>query len=372
VYNQGYQNEGESEKLRNVKVFSLLVLVLSATIVITAIRADPEQQRVYVDPESNEFSTTTTSVGDDFDITIAAADWPEPGVYSFEFKLYYDSSMLEPVAEGIGIDPGFWITTFIAAHGMDLAVDPPQPYEDGEGNPFLWFSATLLGAGGNVGGGILAKARFQIIAEPSEGGTLSSDLEIREVIIVDPSTTPPSAYAEDYYEVIDGTYQYSSIVAPNTPPEASNLAITPSYPQTTDNLVGSYDYYDADGDSESGSETRWYKNGLLQTAYNGALIVPFSATSVGEEWHFTVKPSDGEDFGTLKTSPPITIVTEPPSDQREDLNADGKVNIEDIAIWAAAFRSNPEHPRWNPMADLNEDGEVDMIDGVMIAMKFEV
>jgi hypothetical protein len=137
-------------------------------------------------------------------------------------------------------------------------------------------------------------------------------------------------------------------------------------------LVGSYDYYDADGDSESGSETRWYKDGFLQTAYNDALTVPSSATSVGEEWHFTVKANDGEDLGTLKTSPKITIVTEPPSDRREDLNADGDVNIEDIAIWAAAFHTNPEHPRWNLIADLNEDGKVDMIDGVMIAMKFEV
>jgi len=309
-------------------------------------------------------------VGDEFNITIEAADWPEPGVFSFEFKLYYDPSMLEPVAEGTGIDPDFWITTFIPAYGMNLTADPPQPYEDIDGNPFLWFSATLIGAGGNVGGGILAKAAFKIIAGPSTGETLSCDLEIRDIIIVDPSTTPPSKYPEDYYEVIGGIYQYSSIVAPNTPPEASNLAITPSYPQTTDDLVGSYDYYDADGDSESGSEIRWYKDGLLQVAYNDTLTVPSNATSLGEEWHFTVKPSDGEDFGTLKTSPTVTIVTLP--EIREDLNADGKINIEDLAIWGAAFGSNPEHPRWNAMADINEDGNVDVIDAVLIAKKFEV
>jgi hypothetical protein len=348
----------------------LLLLVLSATVTITTITASPEQQRVYVDPENNQFSTTTTSIGDEFNITIVAADWPDPGVYSFELKLYYNATMLEPVAEGTGIDPSFWITTFIAAYGMDLSVDPPQPYEDGEGNPFLWFSATLLGAGGKLGGGILAKASFEIIAEPLEGETLSSDLELTDVIIVDPSTTPPSAYPEDYYELIGGTYQYSSVVAPNTPPEASNLVITPSHPQATADLVGSYDYNDADGDSESGSEIRWYKDGLLQAAYNDTLNVPSSATSLDEEWYFTVKPSDGKDFGTLETSPTVTIVTMP--ERREDLNGDGSVNIEDLAIWGAAFGSNTEHPRWNAMADLNEDGKVNMIDGVLIAKEFDI
>jgi hypothetical protein len=354
--------------LRNVKVLSLLILVLSATIAITTIRADPEQQRVYVNPESNEFSTTTTSVGDEFDVTIEAAGWPDPGVMSFEFKLRYDPTMLEPVLEKTNIDSEFWITEFIVRRGFDLDADPPQPFEDAEG-PYLLFASSFLGAKGATGDGILAKAGFQIIAEPLTGQTLSSELEIADILMLNPSAT---AYAEDYYEVIDGTYQYSSIVAPNTPPEASNLAIIPSSPQTTDDLVGSYDYYDADGDTESGSETRWYKDAVLQTDYNDALTVPSSATSVGQEWYFTVKPSDGEDFGTLETSPPITIVTEPPSDQREDLNADGKIDIQDIAIWGLAFGSSPEHPRWNANADIDEDGKVGLLDGVAIAMKFEV
>jgi len=99
----------------------------------------------------------------------------------------------------------------------------------------------------------------------------------------------------------------------NKCPEARNLTITPSLPITTDDLVGSYEYYDPDGDPESGTEIRWYKDDDLQPAYNNTLTVPSSATSKGEVWYFTVKPRDGLDFGALQTSPSVTIGNSPPS-----------------------------------------------------------
>ena len=104
-----------------------------------------------------------------------------------------------------------------------------------------------------------------------------------------------------------------TVVIGNIPPEASNLAISPSFPYTTDDLVGNYTYYDADGDPEFGSEIRWYKDGLLQSAFNDNLTVPSSATAKGQAWYFTVKPKDGTDFGALQTSPSVTIQNSPPS-----------------------------------------------------------
>ena len=49
----------------------------------------------------------------------------------------------------------------------------------------------------------------------------------------------------------------------NTPPVAENLTLTPDVPFTTDDLVASYDYFDADGDLEWGSEIFWF-NGVPQ------------------------------------------------------------------------------------------------------------
>jgi hypothetical protein len=42
-------------------------------------------------------------------------------------------------------------------------------------------------------------------------------------------------------------------------------------------------------------------------------------------------------------------------------------DMELISLIIAAFMSYPEHPLWNPSADLNQDGFVDMMD-LAIAM----
>jgi hypothetical protein len=62
-----------------------------------------------------------------------------------------------------------------------------------------------------------------------------------------------------------------------------------------------------------------------------------------------------------------------------DTNGDGKVNMQDIGIIAAAFGSygpnhlypgSPPSPRWNPDADINGDGKVDMLDVAYTARNF--
>jgi hypothetical protein len=95
----------------------------------------------------------------------------------------------------------------------------------------------------------------------------------------------------------------------NSPPVATDLLITPSNPNVDDALIASYTYSDVDDDPQSGTEIRWYKDSVLQPDYNDQLSIPASATSGGEEWYFTVRPSDGVDFGDLQTSPIVTITS---------------------------------------------------------------
>jgi hypothetical protein len=129
---------------------------------------------------------------------------------------------------------------------------------------------------------------------------------------------------------------------PNHPPVASNLAISPSSPKTTDNLVGSYAYSDADGDPESGSEIRWYKDGVLQSAYNDKLTIPSSATAKGQVWYFTVKPKDGTDFGTLQTSPSVTIQNSPPTAPVVDVTPDSPSTTDNLVCTITSPSTDPD------------------------------
>ena len=50
-----------------------------------------------------------------------------------------------------------------------------------------------------------------------------------------------------------------------------------------------------------------------------------------------------------------------------DLNEDGVVDILDVTIFAMSFGSFPGHERWNAKADLDGDGKVNILDGTVIA-----
>jgi hypothetical protein len=133
-----------------------------------------------------------------------------------------------------------------------------------------------------------------------------------------------------------------TVVIGNSPPEASNLAISPSSPYTTDDLIGSYTYYDADGDPESGSEIRWYKDSILQSAFNDQLTVPSSATTKGQVWYFTVKPKDGTSFGALQTSPSVTIQNSPPTAPVVNVTPDFPVTTDDLICTVTIPSTDPD------------------------------
>jgi hypothetical protein len=93
-----------------------------------------------------------------------------------------------------------------------------------------------------------------------------------------------------------------------TAPSASSFAVTPSNAKTGDELNATYDYSDVDGDGESGSYIRWFKNGIEQPAFENNTIIPAINTSKGQTWYFTIQPKDGSNYGTERTSAGVTIL----------------------------------------------------------------
>ncbi len=129
------------------------------------------------------------------------------------------------------------------------------------------------------------------VAHP--GDTLSCDV------------IPTDSYTE-------GTSSSASTMVVSSKPVASNLQLFPlrdrTYRLDNENLVASYDYSEADGIPESGTQIRWYKNGVLQSSFNDLLQIPSGSTTIGDAWYFTVQPRDaGGDIGFLQTSSTFII-----------------------------------------------------------------
>jgi hypothetical protein len=53
-----------------------------------------------------------------------------------------------------------------------------------------------------------------------------------------------------------------------------------------------------------------------------------------------------------------------------DVNGDGKVGIDDLALVASSFGSKPGYWNYNPAADLNHDGRIDIFDLTIVAIAF--
>jgi len=53
-----------------------------------------------------------------------------------------------------------------------------------------------------------------------------------------------------------------------------------------------------------------------------------------------------------------------------DVNGDGKVDINDLIAWDAAYGSRPGDLNWNAQADINGDGVVDQQDGQLIVQNY--
>ena len=155
-------------------------------------------------------------------------------------------------------------------------------------------------------------------------------------------TTIPSQYTHkgQFWQAVvypsdgyDGTYPTSPFVTnvlfiENTPPEVSNVTITPSDPTGGDDLFVDYDAFDLDQDGLDISKTthKWYffndVSGLWEYSSIDSFYLSSQYTSKGQFWHCKVTPNDGDDDGTTKTSNIVQIGNTPPSASNAKITAE--------------------------------------------------
>jgi len=373
---------------------SILMLILGSMTVLK-VCASPETPKIYVDPKDNRFSTETTVVGDTFTVNISTSGWEDPGLYGYEFKLYYDPALLNITEAGYPTDHFLsWTTNF-----------PTPVIFDYEAGTAL-FGGILLGdVPGSTGSGVFAYVTFQIIKAPPP--VLSCDLEPKDIAFLDPEGNDILEY-----EVEHGIYEFS---APGPPvylavePETVSAAemgdevivhvtinemesglklvnvtfklhynttllstkdewITPGETYVSFNVTVEADYAKVEIQMVTESPFPEGKATLATITFNATYIPSTLTASPLSLSNVVLTDIDGDtvqydhlDDGLYQV--PITA-------EKEDLNGDGKVNIQDLHIFAQAFGSYPGHPRWDPRADMNGDGKASVLDALLIAMKF--
>ncbi|HIF46252.1 MAG TPA: hypothetical protein EYQ73_05600 [Candidatus Poseidoniales archaeon] len=128
----------------------------------------------------------------------------------------------------------------------------------------------------------------------------------------------------------------------NNAPSASGVAISPNPAGTIDTLQMSYSYFDSDGDPETGTKIRWYRDGSILTLRNDEITVPDSMTAKGESWYVTVTPSDGSDDGNPVTSSTMIISNSAPIVQSASISPSSPIEGEDLILSASGFDEDSE------------------------------
>jgi hypothetical protein len=168
-----------------------------------------------------------------------------------------------------------------------------------------------------------------------KNGELQGNL--KDVVTVGAGNTTKGESWKFTLQVFDGEewsiiYNSSSISILNTAPEVSNVDLT-SNPFTTDDLVATWDYIDNDNDSQSYWLILWYKDGVLQAVLNDLTNIPFSLTSKGEEWNYTLQVFDGSDYSIAYDSPTITILNSLPTAYSLTITSNPYNNTDIIVGW---------------------------------------
>ena len=108
--------------------------------------------------------------------------------------------------------------------------------------------------------------------------------------------------------VDEGNEESSNIVTiENLAPNIDSASISPTTPNSDQDLTFSYTSSDADSDSVVLSSIEWYQDGVQITGLDGATSVPSYATRDGEIWHAVIIPNDGVEDGQPYTITSVTI-----------------------------------------------------------------
>ena len=120
--------------------------------------------------------------------------------------------------------------------------------------------------------------------------------------------------------------------AVNTAPVIDNVTYVPTSPTKATGLAVAYDFHDADGDSEQGTQIKWWRDGLQVTSINDLHDVPNSWLARGQQWQVEVTPSDGTEDGDAVMLNPVTIGNTPPIARNLEVSPSDPLDTDDLVL----------------------------------------
>ena len=118
----------------------------------------------------------------------------------------------------------------------------------------------------------------------------------------------------------------------NTPPEAQSVTFVPTNPTRGTGLAVSYTYYDADGDSEQGTQIRWKLNGNNVVDLDDQTSVSQTWLAKGQQWTCTVTVKDGTDQGEPVTIGPVTVNNTLPIARNLELTPENPIDTDELEL----------------------------------------
>jgi len=118
----------------------------------------------------------------------------------------------------------------------------------------------------------------------------------------------------------------------NTPPEALSVSFIPTGPTRGTGLAVDYTYYDADGDSEQGTQIRWKLNGNNVGDLDDQTSVSQTWLAKGQEWTCIVTVKDGIDQGEPVNIGPVTINNTLPIARNLELTPENPIDTDQLEL----------------------------------------
>ena len=118
----------------------------------------------------------------------------------------------------------------------------------------------------------------------------------------------------------------------NTPPEALSVTFVPTDPTRGTGLAVDYTYYDADGDSEQGTQIRWKLNGNNVGDLDDQTSVSQTWLAKGQQWTCTVTVKDGIDQGEPVTIGPVAINNTLPIARNLELTPENPIDTDELEL----------------------------------------